>query len=51
MKLENEIKLLRERFIKKFCKQKGWNPNELTVNQMLIITNNQEYLKPKKESI
>ena len=51
MKLENEIKLLREGFIKKFCKQKGWNPNELTVNQMLIITKNQEYLKPKKESI
>jgi hypothetical protein len=51
MKLENEIKLLRERFIKKFCKQKGWNSNELTVNQMLIITKNQEYLKPKKESI
>jgi hypothetical protein len=48
MKLENDIKLLRERFIKTFCKQKGWNPNELTVNQMLIITKEKNYLKPKE---
>lgn len=49
MKLESEIKLLRERFIKTFCKKKGWNPNELTVNQMLIITKQKDYIKPKKE--
>ena len=48
MKLESEIKLLKENFIKKFCKEKGWNPNELTVNQMLIITKQANYINPKK---
>lgn len=47
MKLEKDNKLLRELFIKRFCKQKGWNQNELTTNQMLLITKQKEYLKPK----
>jgi hypothetical protein len=49
--MKNELKLLREAFIKNFCKKKGWNPNELTVNQMLIITKQDDYLKPKKERV
>jgi hypothetical protein len=48
MKKEKEnIKLLRERFLVKFCKQKGWNSNELTTGQMLIIVNQSEYKNPK----
>lgn len=43
---EQEIKLLREKFIIKFCKEKGWCPEDLTVRQMLIITNNPKYLSP-----
>jgi hypothetical protein len=47
MKKEKEnIKLLRERFLVKFCKQKGWNSNELTTGQMLIIVNQSEYKNP-----
>lgn len=48
--METEIKLLKENFIKKFSKKKGWNPNELTVNQMLIITKQYGYSKTKKEN-
>lgn len=36
-------KIEREKFIKKFCKEKGWNPNELTTNQMLIIVSQSKY--------
>jgi DNA-binding NtrC family response regulator len=46
MKLEKDIKILRENFIQKFCKQKGWNPNELTTNQMLVITQQDRYKNP-----
>lgn len=35
----------KENFIKKFCKEKGWNPNELTPNQMLIIVRQEGYKK------
>lgn len=48
---KNEIKILRERFLVKFCKEKKWNPNELTTGQMLIITKQSDYVNPKKESI
>lgn len=38
--MKNKSKLLREKFITKFCKEKGWSPNKLTPNQMqLIVTN------------
>lgn len=36
----------KENFIRKFCKKKGWNPNELTTNQMLVIVNQKEYKEP-----
>lgn len=48
---KQEIKLLREKFLTDFCKQKKWNPNELTTGQMLIITKQPEYINPKKPSI
>lgn len=38
-------KIEKEKFIRKFCKEKGWNPNELTTNQMLIITRQPDYNK------
>jgi len=41
------ISTLRERFIIDFCKKKGWNHNELTTGQMLIISNNTDYKNPK----
>lgn len=36
----------REKFLKEFCKKMGWNPNELTTGQMLIISKNSGYSKP-----
>lgn len=48
---KNEIKILRERFLVKLCKEKKWNPNELTTGQMLIITKQADYVNPRKESI
>ena len=39
--------ILRERFIIGFCKKNGWNYNELTTGQMLIIPNKPEYKTPK----
>jgi hypothetical protein len=47
-KIKNKnISTLRERFIIDFCKRKGWNHNELTTGQMLIISNNTDYKNPK----
>lgn len=40
MKKEN---IKKESFIRRFCKSKGWNPNELSTNQMLVIVNKKEY--------
>ena len=31
----------------KFCKEKKWNPTELTVGQMLIVTRQEDYQNPK----
>ncbi len=44
---KGELSILKERFIIDFCKQKGWNYNELTTGQMLIIANKPEYKNPK----
>lgn len=43
---QDEIILLRERFINEYSKKKGWNPNELTTNQMLEITNQRGFKTP-----
>lgn len=43
--MNNIEKIEREKFIRSFCKEKGWNPNELTTNQMLIISSQSKYKK------
>lgn len=34
---KDEALLLREKFITEYSKKKGWNPKELSTNQMLEI--------------
>lgn len=46
--MKNSVKILRERFITKFCKEKGWSPNNLTHNQMKVIVTNPYYLNPNQ---
>lgn len=41
--MEKQIQIKKENFIRKFCKEKGWNPNELSTNQMLIIVSQKDY--------
>jgi hypothetical protein len=41
-----ETKLLREQFIDKYSKQKGWDKNKLSSNQMLEIVTHKEYKNP-----
>jgi hypothetical protein len=48
---KSEIKILRERFIIDFCKKRGWNHNELTTGQMMIIINQQDYKSPNLKII
>lgn len=43
--MREEIKVLREVFIIKYCKKRGWSHNELTPNQMMEIINDNEYPK------
>lgn len=34
----NDLEVIKkELFITKFCKKLGWNPNELSTNQLLVI--------------
>ncbi len=44
--MKNNIKILREKFITKFCKEKGWSTNNLTPEQMKIIVTNPKYINP-----
>lgn len=44
---KQELNLLREIFLVKFCKEKNWNQNELTTGQMLIIASQPEFKNPK----
>ncbi len=43
---DEEMILLREKFIIEYSKKKGWNPKELTTTQMLEIATNKEYKTP-----
>ena len=43
---EQEITMLRERFINEYSKKKGWNPKELSNNQMLEIVSHPSYKSP-----
>jgi hypothetical protein len=41
-----EVNLLREQFIDKYSKEKGWDKKNLSSNQMLEIVTNKEYKNP-----
>ena len=43
---KDESLLLREKFINEYSKKKGWNPSELSTNQMLEIVSQREYRSP-----
>ena len=43
---KDEALLLREKFITEYSKKKGWNPKELSTNQMLEIVGQREYKTP-----
>jgi hypothetical protein len=43
---QEELNLLREKFIHEYSKSKGWNPNELSTNQMLEIVSQKQYKAP-----
>lgn len=43
---DEEITLLREKFIVEYSKTKGWNPKELTTTQMLEIATQKGYQHP-----
>jgi hypothetical protein len=43
---ENELIMLREKFINEYSKKRGWNPKELSTNQMLEIATQREYKQP-----
>lgn len=50
MKSNNEeVKQKREGFIKDYCKEKGWNPDELSTEQYLLITRQDQYINPNKK--
>lgn len=45
---KEDISILREKFIKSYCKSKGWDERILKTGQMMEIINQAEYKKPKE---
>lgn len=43
---EEEVTLLREKYIQEYSKSKGWNPKELSTTQMLEISSQRDYKNP-----
>lgn len=43
---DEEVLLLREKFLVEYSKKKGWNPKELSTTQMLEIATQKEYKNP-----
>ena len=43
---DEEIEMLRENFIIKYAKDKGWNPYQLKDEQLLEIKTQKEYKTP-----
>lgn len=41
-----ETKMMREQFINKYSKDKGWDPDKLSSNQMLEIVTQRGYKNP-----
>jgi len=46
IKTKQEISILREKFLVEYCKKMGWNHNELSTSQMLLITQQKDYQNP-----
>lgn len=46
IKDKQEISILKEKFLVEYCKKMGWNHNELSTNQMLLITQQSGYQNP-----
>lgn len=46
IKDKQEISILREKFLVEYCKKMGWNHNELSTSQMLLITQQNGYQNP-----
>ena len=44
---KEEVSILRERFITKYCKDNGWDKKNLTTGQLLIIARCSDYITPK----
>jgi hypothetical protein len=42
----DDLKLLREKFISEYTKKKGWDKNNLSPNQLLEIIEQKEYKNP-----
>lgn len=42
----DELNLLRERFVNDYSKKKGWNPKELSTTQMMEIVSQKQYKTP-----
>lgn len=47
MKKKENLSLLREKFLKTYCKTRGWNERELKTQQMMEIINQPGYKNPK----
>jgi hypothetical protein len=43
---DEDLKILRENFIMKYSKKKGWDPEKLTTSQMMEIVSSKEYKNP-----
>lgn len=43
---KEDLNLLREQFVKKYCDKKGWSLDSLTPDQLLEISQNKEYKTP-----
>lgn len=43
---QEELKLLREKFIQDYSKKRGWDKNNLLPNQLLEIVEQREYKNP-----
>jgi hypothetical protein len=43
---EQEVTMLREKFISEYSRKQGWNSKELTTHQMLEISTHKEYQNP-----
>lgn len=43
---DKDISMLKENFLIEYCKKKGWDKNNLSVEQLLEISNKKEYKTP-----